>query len=91
PDWEQIFKNRNDKLFSIIVLNNNSGFSASDISHFDYKMLEQDFENVLVIRKLDIKKNPVFGFIFAETSFDNVKELDKILVSDLRKYIRLFS
>ena len=91
PDWEQIFKNRNDKLYSIIVLNNNSGFSASDISHFDYNMLEQDFENVLVMRELDIKKNPVFGFIFAETSFDNEEELDKILVSDLRKYIRLFT
>ncbi len=87
PNWEQIFKNRTNKIYSIIVLNNNTGFAASEITHFDYDMLVQDFENVLIMRKLDIKKHPVFGFIFTETSLDNEEELGKILISNLRKYI----
>ena len=87
PDWDQIFKNRGGKKYSIIVLNNNSGYNASEISHFDYDLLAQDFENVLNMRKLDIHKYPVFGFVFTETSFGNEEELDKILISDLRKYI----
>ena len=87
PNWEQIFKSRSNKIYSIIVLNNNTGFAASEITHFDYDMLVQDFENVLVMRKLDIKQHPVFGFIFTETSLDNEEELGKILISDLRKYI----
>ena len=88
PNWEQIFKTRKDKIYSIILLNNNSNFKASEISHFDYEMLEQDLENIVVLRKLDIKKAPVFGFVFAETSLNNEAELNNILVSDLSKYIR---
>ena len=71
------------------ALNNNSNFKASEISHFDYEMLEQDLEKMLVLRKIDIKKYLVFGFVFSETSLDNKVELDNILMSDLSKYIRL--
>ena len=88
PNWEQIFKDRSDKKYSIVVLNNNSGFTASEITHFDYGLLAQDFENALIIRKLDIKEYPVFGFIFSETSLDNDAELNEILNSNLKKYIR---
>ena len=87
PNWEQIFKKRSNKKYSIVVLNNNSGFTMSEISHFDYDLLTKDFENVLVLRKLDIKKFSFFGFVFIETSLDNEEELDKILVSNLKKYI----
>lgn len=87
PDWEQIFETRSDKKYSIVVLDNNSCFSPSEITGFNYDLLVQDFENVLVIRKLDIKKYPVFGFVFTETSLENEKELDNILASDLKKYV----
>ncbi|MCK5067522.1 MAG: ATP-grasp domain-containing protein [Bacteroidales bacterium] len=87
PDWEKIFENRADKIYSIVVLNNNSGLSPADIKGFDYDLLGEDFENALMIRKLDIKEYPVFGFLFAETSAGNEEELTKILVSDLKKYI----
>jgi len=87
PDWENIFKTENDKKYSIIVLDNNSGIKPSEISGFNYVLLNNDLENALVIRKLNIKEYPVFGFVFAETSKNNDEELDNILVSDLRKYI----
>ena len=87
PNWEQIFRNKENKIYSIVVLNNNSGFTKSEITHFNYDLLEKDFENVLNLRKLDIKKHPVFGFLFTETSSDNEEELSKILLSNLKKYI----
>lgn len=89
PDWEVIFKDKEDKLFSIIVLNNSSGIDAGRISDFDYSKLAADFENPVLIRKLDIKQFPLFGFVFAETSQHNKQELHNILTSDLRKYIIL--
>lgn len=87
PDFETIFKGKEDKLFSIVVLNNNSGIDPSNISEFRYSDLADDFENPVLIRKLDIHKYPVFGFVFTETSSDNKKELTEILTSNLRKYI----
>ncbi|MDA3952022.1 MAG: ATP-grasp domain-containing protein [Bacteroidales bacterium] len=87
PNWEQIFKNKSNKKYSVVILDNNSGFTTSEITNFNYDLIAQDFENALIIRKLDIKKYPLFGFIFTETSLDNEKELNKILNSDLKKYI----
>ncbi|TFH34648.1 MAG: ATP-grasp domain-containing protein [Bacteroidia bacterium] len=87
PDWEQIFTSRENKIYSIVVLNNNSGYQAQDITGFNYELLAGDFENALLVRRLDVKEHTVFGFLFTETSLDNQEELDRILVSDLRKYI----
>ena len=88
PNWDEIFRNKKDEIYSIIILNNNSGIKPSEISHFDFDMLKQDLENVLVIRKLDFNTYPTFGFLFTETSEGNEKELEDILNSDLSKYIR---
>ena len=89
PDWNLVFKGKSHKKFSIIVLNNNSGYAPEEIDLFDYELLASDFEKPIEIRKMDVKKYSVFGFVFAETSPENEGELDNILVSDLRKYIRL--
>jgi len=89
PDWSKIFKGREDKLFSIIVLNNNSGYAPGQIKRFDYELLGKEFEKTLMIRELDINRYAVFGFLFAETSSGNKAELHHILISDLRKYITL--
>lgn len=89
PDWDLVFKGKNHKKFSIIVLNNNSGYAPEEIDLFDYELLASDFEKPIEIRKMDVKKYSVFGFVFAETSLENEGELNNILVSDLRKYIRL--
>jgi hypothetical protein len=88
PNWDEIFKTMKDKIYSIILLNNNSGFIPSEISHFDFEMLKQDLENILVVRKLDFNKYPAFGILFTETSEGNERELKEILNSDLSKYIR---
>ena len=88
PDWDEIFRDKKDEIHSIILLNNNSGIKASEISYFDFEKLQQDLENILVIRKFDFKKYPAFGIIFAETSQSNENELKDILNSDLSTYIK---
>ena len=87
PNWDVIFENKKDDIYSIILLNNNSDIKSSEISSFDFDILEQDLENILVLRKLDFKKYPAFGILFTKTSEGNEKELEGILNSDLNKYI----
>ncbi|TPV35416.1 ATP-grasp domain-containing protein [Paucihalobacter ruber] len=87
PNWDTIFKGKENKIFSIIVLDNNSGINPTDIAEFDYKKLANDLENPFLIRQLDINKYPLFGFVFTETNSKNKEELYNILNSDLRKYI----
>jgi hypothetical protein len=87
PIWDRIYEGNENKIFSIIVLDNNSGIKPADIASFDYKALADDFENPVLIRALDINTYPLFGFVFTKTDKKNTKELYDILSSDLRKYI----
>jgi len=87
PDWDTIFKGKENKIFSVVILDNNSGIMPSDILRFKYSDLANDFENPVLIRDFDIDKYPLFGFVFAESASSNKKELNDILTSDLRKYI----
>jgi len=87
PNWDAIFKTREDKKYSIIILDNNSGIPENQIAYFDYDLLLSEFENPLVLRKVDFKEYPIFGILFTETSKGNEVELEQILSANMNKYI----
>jgi hypothetical protein len=89
PCWEKVFKTRIGKKYSVIVLDNNSGYPENQIESFDYELIAGDFEKLLDIREVDFRTYGVFGFLFVETSLGNEEELTRILSSNLRRYIRL--
>ncbi len=87
PDWHEVLKGKEGKLFSIVVLDNSTGIDVEKIVSFDYEKLVSSFENPLELRKIDYKTYPVFGFLFTETREDNFIELKNILDSDLNEFI----
>ncbi|WP_396597243.1 ATP-grasp domain-containing protein [Dokdonia sp. R86516] len=89
PNWDHIFKGKEDKVFSIIILDNSTGIPAESIKSFDYKKIATKFEKPVLVRPLDIHSYPVFGFIFTETSSGNERELTDILTSDLKEYVTI--
>ena len=89
PDWDTIIKTVDDSIYSIIILNNATGYSANQIKYFDYDKLLANFENPLDLRKINYYQYPLFGFLFTKTSKDYFAELNAILKSDLKEYINL--
>lgn len=89
PDWNQVFSNRKNKKYSLILLDNQSGIPFEQIAYFDFEQLAAEFENPLHVRKVNMEKFGVFGFIFTETSKGNEAELEAILQSNLKKYLKL--
>jgi len=87
PDWSEILKNKEGKLYGIVVLDNSTGIEGNKITSFDYDLLLSNFENPLELRKIDCKEYPIFGFLFTETTEDNFYELERILKSDLKEFI----
>ena len=87
PNWDAALKGKEETLFSIIVLDNSTGVDGEEITSFDYEKLLSSFEKPLELRKIDYKKYPVFGFVFAETREENFVELKNILDSDLNEFI----
>ena len=89
PNWNEILQSRSNKIFSIIVLDNNSGFKESEIVSFDYEKLLKIFSKPLVLRKVNFMEYPVFGFLFIENDLNNKNELNDILISNLREFIQI--
>lgn len=87
PDWNQVLKNKQGKLYSIIVLDNSTGIEGDRITAFDYDMLLSNFEKPLELRRINYKEYPVFGFLFTETREKNFSELERILKSDLSEFV----
>jgi len=87
PNWSELLKGKEGKLFCIIVLDNSTGIAIDEIKSFNYKKLLSKFEKPIELRKIDFQKYPVFGFLFTETREDNFIELKNILDSDLNEFI----
>ena len=88
PDWDQILSRKDEHVYSIVVLDKPSDISAASISAFDYDAVWSSFESPLELRRIDYREYPVFGFLFTKTRSNNVAELERILRSDLKEYIR---
>ncbi len=87
PDWQKILKDKEEKIFSLIVLDNSTGIAPEQIKSFNYDKLISEFEKPMELRKIDYTKYPVFGFLFTETRKNNFSELENILKSDLNEFI----
>lgn len=89
PNWSEILKGKEGKLFSVIVLDNSTGIGGDKITSFNYEKLLSTFEKPIELRKIDYTKYPVFGFLFTETRENNFVELKNILDSDLNEFISI--
>lgn len=89
PDWDSILKNKDGKVYSLIMLDKPKDIDASAIKKFDFEGVLKCLEKPLEVRKMDIKRYPIFGFVFAETRKENFVELENILKKDLREFIKL--
>jgi len=87
PDWNQILNEMNDEIYSLIILDNSTGISSDNIAQFDYKKLLKQFSNPLELRKIDFNTYPIFGMLFTKSEKSNFREVEEILVSNLREFI----
>ena len=88
PDWTRIFASRRDRLFSVVVLDNSTGLPTERIAGFDHARLAAGFTHVLEQRPMDVGSTGVFGFLFVETPEEKRGELERVLRSDLREFVR---
>jgi hypothetical protein len=89
PNWEEILKNKNNLNYSMIILDNSTGFTSDEIVYFDYDKLLNKFSNPLDLRKTNWKEYPVFGILFTESHDNKFTEITNILTSDLKEFVKL--
>jgi hypothetical protein len=87
PDWDEVLKGKEGRLYSLVVLDNSTGVHVDQIIAFDFERLLSTFEKPMELRKIDYREHSVFGFLFTETRADNFVELKRILDSNLSEFI----
>jgi len=88
PDWIKLINRDPDKVTALIVLNNSTGVPGKEIDSFDYEALLGMFEEPLELRKTDFRQFPLFGFLMCRVPSGDMQELENLLHSDLRAFIR---
>jgi len=87
PDWDTLLRGKENKLYSVVILDNSTGKTAAEIKSFDYDACLAHFEKPLELRKIDYRRHGIFAFLFVETRADATAELDYILQSRLNEFI----
>ena len=88
PDWQEVLRDK-EEIYSIVIADVADDIDVNQIEEVYYDKFYSYFERPLDLRKIDYQKHGVFGFLFAKTSYNNYQELENILASDLKEYIRL--
>ena len=88
PDWDEVFKGRDNREYSLVVLDNSTGVPSEKIDQFNYDKLLQKFSRPLHLSRMDYREFPLFGFLFLETAVESAAELDWILRSDLSEFVK---
>jgi hypothetical protein len=89
PNWDEILRNKNDEVTSIVILDNSTGVDENDIKSFDYDNFLEGFTKPLEMRKTNFHEYPVFGMLYCNTEKEDSPELMKILKSNLREFITI--
>ena len=76
-------------MYGLVVLDKPGDVPTEQIKKFNYKQLLAQFEKPLELRRINYQAYPVFGFLFVETQAENMAELETILRSDLKEFIRM--
>ncbi len=87
PDWDTLLANREGKTYSINVAAVDSGKWNLKAISFDYEGLAGLFTKPLEIRRTDVNKYGLAGFLFAETDDPELKELYDYLNTDINQFV----
>ena len=86
PDWNEILLHAGSRIYYFSMAEVDSGIDKTKIKSFDYEKYLSNFSNILELRRINPKQNPLFAVIFGST--DNEDEIQNILKLNTRDYIR---
>ncbi len=86
PEWNDILRDKDGKVYSLVLVDIPKGVQTENIKSFDYSALSERFRKVLELRIIDFHKYPIFAFLFIETLAES-NELDMVLTMDFSDFI----
>ena len=85
PDWNNILANASKEVYYFSMAEVPIGMDKSKIKGFEYEKFLANYSNVLEVRRIDYKNNPLFAVIFGSTT--KKEEVESILKLKTKDYI----
>lgn len=85
PDWNSILAKSGKEVFFFSMAEVPSGIDRKNIKGFEYERFLANYSNVLEVRRINPKDNPLFAVIFGSTAHKD--EVVKILSLKTKDYI----
>ena len=85
PDWNEILSKASREIYYFAMAEVPSNIPRSEIGKFDYNRFLANFSNILELRRINFKSNPLFAIIFGSTPDET--ELRKIVELKTEDYI----
>ena len=85
PDWNKILANTGKDVFYFSMAEVPVGLDRSKIKGFEYERFLANYSNVLEVRRIDYRNNPLFAVIFGSTQ--NKDEVENILALKTKDYL----
>ena len=83
PDWNTILSNASKDVYYFSMAEVPSGMDVKKIQGFQYDRFLSNYSNVLEVRKINFKENPLFMVIFGSTrSKDEVVNILSLKIKD---------
>ena len=86
PDWNEILMNAKRGVYYFSMAEVSPDMDSKKIKSFDYDRYLKNFSNVLELRRINPKNNPLFAIIFGST--DDKNEIKNILSLKTRDYTK---
>lgn len=84
-DWENILANMGDEIYYFSMAEVPSDIDRKNIKDFDYDGFLSNYSNILELRKIDYRNNPLFAVMFGSTK--DKSEVRKILGLKTKDYV----
>ena len=84
PDWNKIMEKNDKKIYYFSLINISKNFPRSSVREFNYNGYLAGFSNVIELRRVNHKSNPLFGVVFGST--ENEEEFNMILNMEPEKF-----
>ncbi|MBR6127584.1 ATP-grasp domain-containing protein [bacterium] len=85
PNWNEILSDVDSKIYYFSMAEVPSDVSRDEIQGFDYDKYLANYSNVVELRRIHFKQNPLFAVIFGYTN--DKSEIDRILQLNTRDFI----
>lgn len=85
PDWNEIFTKSDNRMYYFSMAEIPAEIDRASIQKFDYEGFLSNYSNVLEVRRINHKYNPLFAIVFGSTTDES--EINRILSLKTKDYV----